>query len=97
MNCLSWPGDGESVLIDCNDRVYVRNAGLEIPFNPGLEGHRAGGASHAGPVKANHHVALFIHIDQFQIASVGLDGGSDHVQHLLNFLMKRSAAQNRVF
>lgn len=50
--------------------------GLEVPLDPGLEGHGTRGAADAGAVEADLDDALGRDVYEFEVAAVGLNGGT---------------------
>lgn len=71
------------------DAVDLRHMGLEVPLNTQLQGQTTGRASHARAVKAYFHRSVRCDTDQFDIAAIGLHGGSDKTDHLGNALFDR--------
>ena len=61
------------------DARDLRNVVLEIAFDTHLEGHLAGGAADAGPVKANSDDTLIVQRNELNVAAVALHSGSNEV------------------
>jgi hypothetical protein len=58
----------------------------ETALDAHLQGHGAAGATVAGAVEANLHYARRRDVDQFDIASIGLNCRANQVDHFLNAL-----------
>ena len=77
LKTLSSSGDG----LEADDLGDVE---AEVPLDPHLEGHLAGGATDTGPVEADPDDPLRGEVDELHIAAVGLHGGADEADHLLH-------------
>lgn len=67
------------VLVDGFDGCDFGDAFLEGSFDAHAEGHVGGGASDAGAVHSDLDDAGGGHVDELDVAAVGLDGGTDEV------------------
>lgn len=72
------------VLIDGLDRCDLGDIGLEVPLDALGERHLGGRAPDTGAMEADANGAIAGEVNQFDIAAVGLDGGSDGVEDLGN-------------
>lgn len=61
---------------------------LEVALDAHAEGHSAGGAADAGAVKPNLNHAVGGDRYELDIPPVGLNGGADEREHLLDALTK---------
>jgi hypothetical protein len=68
-------------LVDGYNGRHSLDSVLEPLFNARLQRHGARWAPHTGSVKPNRHHAIGVNIDQFDIATVRLDGRPDEIQH----------------
>ncbi len=69
-------------LVDRHNGCYSLDSILEALFDTRLKRHGTRWTPHTGPVKPHRYHTIRINIDQFDIASVRLDGRPDEVQHL---------------
>src|SRR5687768_13597542 len=60
-----------------DDARHFRHAFAEVALDALVEGHAAAGAAVAGAVEADLDDAFGVHVDQLDVAAVGLDGGAD--------------------
>lgn len=72
---------GVKRLSDGLDARDLGDMGLEVPLDSDLEGHAAGWAPDAGPVKSDANQPGGGDIDEFDVAAVGLHRRADQVDH----------------
>ncbi len=67
------------MLVNGFDGGDFGDAFFEGAFDADSEGHVGGGAADAGAVHADADDALVVHVNELDVAAVGLDGGADEV------------------
>jgi len=70
------------VSVDRLDAGDLREAIPQTPFDASLKRHGARWATDAGAVESDPDHAAFRHFDQFEVATIGLDGGTDEIDDL---------------
>ena len=84
---------GESCAIGSVDRDDGRDLWdvvLEVALDAFTEGHRSARAADAGAVEADFDRAVVRDFDEFEVAAVGLDGGTDGIEHASDALVEAS-------
>jgi hypothetical protein len=69
---------------DRDNTGHFRHFFPEITFNAMLEGEVAAGATVASAMETDLHDAIVSHINQFDIATIRLDGRADQIDHALH-------------
>src|SRR4051794_18766045 len=70
--------------IDRHDLRHFRNLLANVPFNSMLQRHMAAWTAEARAVETNTDQAVGLHINQFDIAAVGLNRRANQVDDRLN-------------
>jgi hypothetical protein len=81
MHCLN-PGD-------------LRNAIPNVPLDGMMERHRTAGATVACAVKSHIDGTVTEDVDQFDIATIRLHGGTDQIDNLLHAIPEITAESGR--
>jgi hypothetical protein len=71
-------------LLDRNDRRDLGDFFAQVSLDAHLKRHCAAGAAVAGAVEADLDNAIILDVYQLDIATVGLDCGTNEVDHALN-------------
>lgn len=79
----------ESALVHSLNSPDLGDVGFEVALNAHAEGEVAGGAVDARAVEADEHDAVRSHVDEFEVAAVGLDGRPDQRENTLDALVER--------
>lgn len=74
---------------DRSNPVHFRHVGLEIPLYTQLQGHAARRTPHARPVQTHFDDPVGGNSDQFDVATIRLNGGSDKVDDLCDAIANR--------
>lgn len=75
------PGASWVALVQSLDLGHLGDVGLEVPLDAHLQCDHAARAAHARAVEADLHHACVGHVHEFDIAAVGLHGGTDEFDH----------------
>ena len=92
---MSSRGPAQKSIPHADDFLDLRHLLPNRPLDAHLERHLRPGAAPAGPVEADADDALVIHVDQLEVAAVGLNGRADDFDDLLYLFTHKASLWNR--